>query len=497
MSADSARRVGRGTAVNWSAWLLARALTLATLLMLARSLEADELGALLAALAAGVLGAALATGGLADATARHAAAVEDGAGFGRGDVLRAMRRFAAVLPFVLAAVVVIATGSSGDIGTTGVVAAAILAAAQGFTTIAASVFRARNQPGRFAVATNLASSAGRAAIALLALLLDFSGDAVLWAFAFLNLAVAAITWHFALRGLARTRSAASGTGALQLGGVVLGLLGNLDVVVVGLLLGAGPAGVYSVSLRVAEFTAQFLVAISLFYLPEATRLAVTGGRDALVALYRTANRWSAFTTLITAGIGFITAPDIAQIVFPDDSGTTTALLRILFAGYAGWGALGVSYATLSALGAYGPIWRSSIVSLPLLVAGTVALTEAWELTGAACATLVAYVGLNAWWTWRAMTELGVSAFDARYGRALAACVAGWAAAGLAVVLLGDVGRVAGLALAGGAGLATGTVSLALFGALSPTEQELLRAARWRQSPGGTRAGQSPAVRDDE
>ena len=73
MSSDAARRVGRSTAVNWTAWILARALALATLLLLVRTLGADELGALLAALAAGVLGAAVATGGLGDATARQAA----------------------------------------------------------------------------------------------------------------------------------------------------------------------------------------------------------------------------------------------------------------------------------------------------------------------------------------------------------------------------------------------------------------------------------------
>ena len=208
----------------------------------------------------------------------------------------------------------------------------------------------------------------------------------------------------------------SGMGALQLGGVVWSLLGNLDVVIVGLLLGAAPAGTYSVSLRVAEFSAQFLVAISLFFLPEATRLAVGGAREAVVALYRAACRWSAFTTLLVVGIGFITAPEIARIVFPDEQETTTTLLRILFAGYGVQGALGVSYATLSAIGAYDAIWRSSLVGLPLLVVGTIVLTGVWELTGAAVSTLLAYSLLNAWWTWRTVAELGASPFDARYAR---------------------------------------------------------------------------------
>ncbi len=499
MSSDAARRVGRSTAVNWTAWILARALALATLLLLVRTLSADELGALLAALAAGVLGAAVATGGLGDATARQAAtaAASGRSAFGRGDLVHALRRFAAVLPFVLAAVIVISTGSEGGLGASGVAAAVVLAVTQGVTTIAASVFRARNQPGRFALATNLAASAGRAAVAALALGVDLSGDTVLWGFALLNILVAAVTWVHATRDLPDTATEVSGLAAMQLGGVVWSLLGNLDVVIVGLLLGAGPAGTYSVSLRVAEFSAQFLVAISLFYLPEATRLAVSGGREAVLSLYRTACRWSAFSTLLVVGIGFITAPEIARIVFPDEQETTTTLLRILLAGYGVQGALGVSYATLAAVGAWSAIWRSSVVGLPLVVAGTLVLTGVFELTGAAVSTLAAYALLNAWWTRQTVTALHRSPFDARYARYLLACAGGWLAAGAADALLGAAGAgpVATVAAAGLAGLGAGALGLLAPGALSPGERAL--AARLLRPRGrGDRPGRArrPASR---
>jgi O-antigen/teichoic acid export membrane protein len=474
VSTGSAARVGRGTAVNWLAWILARALALATLLMLARSLGVDELGALLAALAAGVLGAAHATGGLADATARQAAAAGQESDFGRGDLVRGVRRFAAVLPLVLAVVIAITARSSDDFGASELVASSLLAITQGTITISAAVFRARNQPARFAIATNLAASAGRAVIALLALLVALSGAAVLWAFALLNLAVAVITWLQAVDGLPSTSTSMKGVGALQLGGVVWSLLGNLDVVTVGLLLGAGKAGTYSVALRVAEFSAQFVIAISLFFLPEATRLAVAGERDRLVGLYRSACRWSALTTLLAAGIGFVTAPEIAQIVLPDHADTVTTLLRILFAGYAVQGALGVSYATLAAAGAYRAIWTSSVVMLPLLVAATVVLTQVWGLPGAASSTLIGYVALNVWWTERAIAELGASPIDARYVRGVAACAIGCGAAGLVALLTGDVPAVASFGAAAVAGLAAAVPALLLLRAFTPGETAALR-----------------------
>jgi O-antigen/teichoic acid export membrane protein len=307
---------------------------------------------------------------------------------------------------------------------------------------------------------------GRAAIALVALVAGLGGGPVIWAFAAVNAVVALATWRDAVRDLPESASTVEGEGALQLGGMVWSLLGNLDVVAVGLLVGAGSAGVYSVSLRVAEFSAQFVVAISLFYLPEATRLAVSGPREALLSLYRAACRWSAATTLLAAGVGFVAAPDIAAILFPDDPGPSNTVLRILFVGYAVQGSLGVSYSTLAAIGAYAPIRTSALVSLPLVVVGTAAFVELWGLPGAATATLAAYVGLNVWWTERATALLRASPFDARYLRALAACAAGWIAAGVAAWLLADAGPAATLAATAATGLATWAALLPATGALS-------------------------------
>jgi O-antigen/teichoic acid export membrane protein len=490
VSTGSAARVGRGTAVNWLAWILARALALATLLMLARSLGVDELGALLAALAAGTLGAALATGGLGDATARQAAAAESvETEFGRGDLIRGLRRFGAVLPLVLAAVIVITARSSDHFGASELVAASLLAITQGAITISAAVFRARNQAARFAIATNLAASAGRAVIALLALVVALSGSAVLWGFALLNALVALVTWLQAVDGLPSGSTTMKGVGALQLGGVVWSLLGNLDVVTVGLLLGAGKAGTYSVALRVAEFSAQFVIAISLFFLPEATRLAVSGQRERLIGLYRSACRWSALSTLLVAGIGFVTAPEIAEIVLPDKSGTITTLLRILFVGYGVQGALGVSYATLSAAGAFRAIWISSIVGLPVLVAGTAVLTQVWGLPGAAASTLIGYVGLNVWWTERTVATLGASPIDARYVRGVVACAAGWAAAGLVTLLMSDAAAVARFA-----GVAVAVPALLLLRAFTPGETAALRRLLDRGRAGRPDPARSPVAR---
>ena len=113
LHAGAAARVGMGTAINWVAWIVARALALVTLILLVRTLPDDDLGAVLASIAAGLLGATLATGGLPDATARAAASPTQSGTFGRGDLWDAFMRFGATLPFVIALLFLISDGSEG------------------------------------------------------------------------------------------------------------------------------------------------------------------------------------------------------------------------------------------------------------------------------------------------------------------------------------------------------------------------------------------------
>jgi O-antigen/teichoic acid export membrane protein len=275
-----------------------------------------------------------------------------------------------------------------------------------------------------------------------------------------------------MRDLPATHARRSGQGAMQLGGVVWSLMGNLDLVTVGVLLGASAAGMYGAALRVAEVSIQFLVALSVIYLPEATRLAVAGRTEALRSLYRTTSRWATLVSVLAAGVGFVAAPELAQIVFRSNPATETTLMRILFVGYAVHGALGQTYSTLLALGAYADIWRSSIVSLPIIVAGTVGLTAAFGTEGAAWSTCLAYALTGLWWAWQVRRALGTGPFDEFYPRALGAAAVSLLVAAV-VSRLGDalspVGLIAAIMLAA---TAAWGLALVLSGGLSPSERSV-------------------------
>jgi O-antigen/teichoic acid export membrane protein len=442
------------------------------LVLLTRALPASDLGTLLASLAAGLLGATLALGGLSDATTRQAS-VGSESGFGMGDLARALRRFGFVLPLVILVVLGVTADAAGAIAWSPLLAGILLAVTQGGTTILASVFRARGQAGRFALFTGLVTAVGRTGVAALALAADFGADFVLWSFVGVNFVVIAVTWREATRDLPAGEAGDAGDAALHLGGAVWSLLANVDVIVVGLLLGAGTAGQYGASMRIAEVSSQVLVAISVLYLPEATKLVVAGHRDSLVKLYRTAGKWSAATTLLLAGAGFIAAADIARLLFPEDVSSTATLLRILFVGYAVHGALGSNYGTLVALGDYGSIRKVALVFIPALPIVTVGLTEAWGINGAAIATVSGYVGLNLVLTWKLTRVLGVTPFDRRYWRAVLSCMAGWAAAYVVTGLGESVEPIVVLAATGAAAVVSWGLVLRYLGALTPLELDVI------------------------
>ena len=360
----------------------------------------------------------------------------------------------------------------------------LLALTQGGTVILAAVFRARGQAGRFALVSGLVIAIGRTAVAAVAFGFDLGADFVLWGFVVLNAALIAATWSATTRDLPDTSSHDEGATALHLGGAVWALLAHLDIVVVGVVLGADAAGVYGATLRLAEFSYQFVISISVLYLPEAVKLIASGERSAVVALYRTSSRWSLLVSLLVAGAGFVGAPWLAELLFPDDADISTRILRILFVAYAVYGALGLGYLTSVAVGSFREIQRSALVALPGIVAATVIAAEVWGLTGAACATASGYILFNAWWLWVTKEDtLGATPFDSRYGRALLACVVALLGAGAVALVLGGAPPLLALPAIGIVATGLWVAAIALTGALSPPEVRRIK----RLLPGGSAA----------
>ena len=184
-------------------------------------------------------------------------------------------------------------------------------------------------------------------------------------------------------------------GALQLGGVVWSLLGNLDVVVVGLLLGAGPAATYwsPYQWRSSPGSSWWRSASSScprrpgWSSRRTEALAASTGRQ---RAGRRSRRCRA------AGIGFIAAPRSRSSSSP----RTWKRPRRSCASCS-W-AMRPRAARRRVRGT-GRARRLSgdpfsvALSIAALVVATIGFTEVWELTGAACATR-RLRALTSWWT---------------------------------------------------------------------------------------------------
>ena len=149
-------------------------------------------------------------------------------------------------------------------------------------------------------------------------------------------------------------------------------------------------------------------------------------------------------------------------------------MRILFIGYAFYGAPGLGYLTSVAAGSFREIRNASLVALPTIVGGTVMGAELWGLTGAACATAAGYVAFNLWWLRSTHTALGVTPFDRAYLRALLACVVSVAgSAALAAALVGAPPLVA-IAAVGLGATALWLLVAVIAQALTPEERGAIR-----------------------
>ena len=226
-------------------------------------------------------------------------------------------------------------------------------------------------------------------------------------------------------------------GFLSLGALTF-IRQNVDYLVVGRLLGAGPVGHYSMAYRLAELPATAIAEpIARVTFPAFSKMRANG-EDVAPAFLSTLR----LLTLVTAPVGVImsaASQPFTQVVFGDDWTPMIGALTALGL----WGALRPAWTTLgwllNSLGRAGQIARVTLVSLVLLtIAISVATTVgtitwvAWVLTVEVVALLVTYAVIAA-------RHGGPSVARTLHAcrPALVGAPAAWVAARVTAVALGD------------------------------------------------------------
>lgn len=275
-------------------------------------------------------------------------------------------------------------------------AAAALVPLLAWSALSAGLLQAGGQPLRAEAAINFARPLMVVLLALVAAsFVDLRPHHALWLMAAAALATGATAAAAARRQLPRTSGGAPDRGertrwlqsgmTLVVGMVVTALIERLDIIMLGVLLGAENAGPYSVASRLALTVALASAAVASLAGPELARQAAAGDR---VALQASAGR----AALLGAGMAAACAATIAgawpfllPAFGPGFEAATTPLL-ILLAAQAGIAAAGAAGGLLAVSGRNRAIISISIGAVILDTALLLALIPSFGAMGAALAT---------------------------------------------------------------------------------------------------------------
>lgn len=192
---------------------------------------------------------------------------------------------------------------------------------------------------------------------------------------------------------------------LVIGGMIA-LTSQLDIILVGLIKGAKPAGIYGVVSRAAALLTLAPVAVNTAYAPIVARLHAAGDGEAVKRLTTLSGR----VTLLVTAVGALILIAFAHVflgIFNGSFAEGTTAVRILVAGYVVNALAGPSAMLLMMTGherqtALG-LGAGTLVNVVL----NVALIPVLGIDGAAIAATVSLVAWNALLLWRVATLLGV------------------------------------------------------------------------------------------
>ena len=186
------------------------------------------------------------------------------------------------------------------------------------------------------------------------------------------------------------------------------LLSQIDILMVGSLMGAGEAGVYAAAARVAGFVLFGLIAINAIVAPMISQLHVSGRMAALQSMLTlTARANLAFT--LTAGLAIVAVGEWVLWLFGPDFVSGYPALLICTAGYL-VSALAGSVASLMIMtGHERAAARIMALSVAANIALNVALIPLWGLAGAATATAFATAMWNLLMLAHTRRELNIDA----------------------------------------------------------------------------------------
>ncbi len=235
----------------------------------------------------------------------------------------------------------------------------------------------------------------------------------------LSAGVALIAAHYLLNRLLpligefrlHAREMALFSAPLVLSSVLADLLTRTDTVMLGFFKSSHQVGLYAAAYPLAN---SLLIALSSFgflYLPLASRLDASGERDEITSIYQLTTKWI-FVVTFPAFLLFVAFPaDILTVFFGERYAGGALALVVLSVGFFTNAAGGRNRETLSALGHTKLILAGNAVAFGLNLVLNLVLIPTHGFVGAAVASAVSNVTLNAFMFAVLWSKFGISPFS--------------------------------------------------------------------------------------
>jgi O-antigen/teichoic acid export membrane protein len=262
---------------------------------------------------------------------------------------------------------------------------------------------------------------------------------------------------------------------MSLNRVLLYTNNQTEIFILGLLQPAGPVGVFGVARRLSTLLGSLLTSINVLFNPMVADLHHRGDHEELERLFKTATRWLFTMAFPFCLIEFAFPRDLLYLFGRDFGGGASALAILALGQLVNLGT-GTVTGLLAMAGRARLSVLNSLLFLGLSLVLDLLLIPRWGVLGAAIANASALAAVNLLRLVQVRHGLGISPYDRRFLRPLAAGLAALAVAWL--LPLPALGPVAQLGLR--ALVLCGIYVTALFAlGIEPSDQEVARALRER------------------
>lgn len=290
---------------------------------------------------------------------------------------------------------------------------------------------------------NVALPLSRFLLIAAAVFLGFEAVGVAWAYALAYAIAAALSLYYLVRGtplfsrgesVPMRRELLVFSAPLMVTATMNMVLSNLDTLMLGYFASTGEVGVYNVAYPLANLLTVGLTAVGFLFMPIVSELHAEGRTDEIARAYHVASKWIALA-MLPAFLVLVTFPGVViGLTFGSEYVAGRLALAVLTVGFFVHAVAGPAGNALVAFGQTRRLMYYNVATAVINATLNLYLIPRYSYLGAAVATTISFVLLNAMFVVRLHLEIGTHPLRPAVLRPVLAAGVVWA--GLAFWLSG-------------------------------------------------------------